>query len=153
MNAVLQPAPNYRPMRVEDLDAIVEIEREIYPFPWTRGNFADSLQAGYSCWTHRMNAKAVGYAVMMVAAGEAHLLNLGIAAPWQGQGLGRQFLHHLMNVARGHHAEVMLLEVRTSNIIARRLYAKTGFRVLTIRKHYYPASQGREDAVLMELAL
>lgn len=153
MNAVLQPAPGYRPMRVEDLDAIVEIEREIYPFPWTRGNFADSLHAGYSCWISRMNAETTGYGIMMVAAGEAHLLNLGIAAPWQGQGLGQQFLHHLIDVAHDHHAGIMLLEVRTSNEAARRLYAKAGFKVLTIRRHYYPASQGREDALLMELKL
>ena len=90
---------------------------------------------------------------MMLAAGEAHLLNLGIAAQWQGQGLGREALGHLIEVARGHRAEVMFLEVRASNIVAQRLYATAGFRVLTIRKNYYPADHGRENAVLMELKL
>jgi len=153
MNAVLQPVASYRPMRLEDIERVIEIEHEIYPFPWTRGNFADSLSAGYNCWISRMDAETSGYGVMMVAAGEAHLLNLGVAAPWQRQGMGRQFLCHLADVAREHHAEIMLLEVRTSNIAARRLYAKSGFKVLTIRKNYYPAANGREDAVLMELAL
>ena len=153
MNAVLKPVLNYRPMGLDDVERIVEIEHEIYPFPWTRGNFADSLNAGYNCWISRMDAEITGYGVMMVAAGEAHLLNLGIAAPWQRQGMGRQFLCHLADVAREHHAEIMLLEVRTSNLAARSLYAKSGFKVLTIRKNYYPAANGREDAMLMELAL
>jgi ribosomal-protein-alanine N-acetyltransferase len=153
MNAVLQPISSYRPMLKEDIGLVVEIEHEIYPFPWTRGNFADSLSAGYSCWINQVDAQTMGYGVMMVAAGEAHLLNFGIAAPWQGRGMGRQFLCHLVDVARDHHAEIMLLEVRTSNIAARRLYARSGFKVLTIRKNYYPAAMGREDAVLMELAL
>lgn len=153
MNAVLQPVTSYRPMHSEDVDRVVAIEHEIYAFPWTRGNFADSLKAGYNCWISQVDEETMGYGVMMVAAGEAHLLNLGIAAPWQGRGLGRQLLCHLADVAREHHAEVMLLEVRTSNTAARRLYANSGFKVLTIRKNYYPATNGREDAVLMELAL
>lgn len=154
MNAVLQqPIPGYRPMRAEDVDRVAAIEREIYPFPWTRGNFADSLAAGYNCWIGQVDGETVGYGVMMVAAGEAHLLNLGIAAPWQGIGLGRRLLCHMAGVAREHHAEIMLLEVRTSNTAARGLYAQSGFKVLTIRKNYYPAGTGREDAVLMELAL
>jgi [ribosomal protein S18]-alanine N-acetyltransferase len=153
MNALLQPVSHFRPMAVEDVGRVVDIEREIYAFPWSHGNFTDSLHAGYNCWVNQWDGGIVGYGVMMLAAGEAHLLNLGIAAQWQGQGLGREALEHMINVARNHRAEVMFLEVRTSNIVARRLYATRGFRVLTIRKNYYPAAQGRENAVLMELAL
>lgn len=140
-------------MLVEDVERVVDIERQIYPFPWSHGNFTDSLHAGYSCWVNEQGAELAGYGVMMLAAGEAHLLNLGIAAQWQGRGVGREALGHLIDVARGHRAEAMFLEVRTSNIVARRLYATRGFRVLAIRKNYYPAANGRENAVLMELVL
>lgn len=153
MNALLQPVSCFRPMVVEDVEPVVDIERQIYTFPWSCGNFTDSLHAGYNCWVNEQDGGIVGYGVMMLAAGEAHLLNLGIAVEWQGKGLGREALGHMIAVARDHRAEVMFLEVRTSNIVARRLYATRGFRVLTIRKNYYPAAQGRENAVLMELVL
>jgi ribosomal-protein-alanine N-acetyltransferase len=153
MNALLQPVSSFRPMLVEDVERVVDIERQIYQFPWSHGNFTDSIHAGYSCWVNEQGAEIAGYGVMMLAAGEAHLLNLGIAAQWQGRGLGREALGHLIDVARGYRAEAMFLEVRTSNIVARRLYATRGFRVLTIRKNYYPAVNGRENAVMMELAL
>lgn len=153
MNAVLKPVSHFRPMTVEDVERVVEIERRIYTFPWSPGNFTDSLHAGYNCWVFDQEAGILGYGVMMLAAGEAHLLNLGIAMEWQGRGLGRAALGHMIDVARDHRAEVMFLEVRSSNIVARRLYATIGFRVLTIRKNYYPAAQGRENAVLMELVL
>jgi len=90
---------------------------------------------------------------MMVAVGEAHLLNLGIAPGWQGRGLGRRFLHQLIDRARDYHAETLLLEVRPSNVAARQLYLSTGFSEIAVRKKYYPAEEGREDAVLMELSL
>lgn len=153
MNALLQPVSSFRPMLVEDVARVVDIERKIYEFPWSPGNFSDSLHAGYHCWINQQGAEIAGYGVMMLAAGEAHLLNLGIAGEWQGRGLGRAALCHLIEVARGHRAEVMFLEVRSSNIVARRLYVKRGFRVLAIRKNYYPAAHGRENAVLMELPL
>lgn len=157
MNAPLQiisqPVSRYRPMLEEDVARVVEIERKIYTFPWSPGNFSDSLHAGYNCWVNQQGAELAGYGVMMLAAGEAHLLNLGIAVEWQGRGLGREALGHLIDVARAQRAEVMFLEVRTSNIVARRLYVTAGFRVLTIRKNYYPGVNGRENAVLMELKL
>lgn len=140
-------------MVLEDVGRVVDIERSIYSFPWSHGNFTDSLYAGYNCRVCELEGGVMGYGVMMLAAGEAHLLNLGIAGEWQGKGLGREALGHMIAVAREHRAEVMFLEVRSSNIVARRLYATIGFRVLTIRKNYYPAALGRENAVLMELAL
>lgn len=153
MSAQLQEIVSIRPMCLEDLEAVVSIEYEIYPFPWTYGNFRDSLNAGYSCWVYELNALVIGYSVMMVVVDEAHLLNLGIAPDWQGRGLGRSFLHQLINLARGYHAETMLLEVRPSNAAARRLYLSTGFSEIAVRKKYYPSEEGREDAVLMELSL
>ncbi|MDP3483481.1 MAG: ribosomal protein S18-alanine N-acetyltransferase [Sulfuricella sp.] len=153
MSAQLQEIVSIRPMCLEDLEAVVAIEYEIYPFPWTYGNFRDSLNAGYSCWVYELSGCVIGYSVMMVVVGEAHLLNLGIALDWQGRGLGRSFLHQLINLARNYHAEVMLLEVRPSNLAARRLYLSTGFSEIAVRKKYYLAEEGREDAVLMELSL
>ena len=155
MNAVSVFSLNsvYRPMLKADVERVIEIERKIYPFPWSPGNFTDSLHAGYSCWINQQGDEMAGYAVMMLAAGEAHLLNLGIAAEWQGRGLGREALGHLIDVAHGQSCEAMFLEVRVSNIVAQRLYATAGFKVLTIRKNYYIAAVGRENAVLMELKL
>lgn len=153
MTILLQPASLYRPMSPDDIEAVTQIEREICAFPWTCGNFADSLVAGYSCWVNDFDGQPASYGVMMVAAGEAQLLNLGVAADRQGRGLGREMLRHLTDVARDHRATVMLLEVRTSNMAARGLYTQAGFRVLATRRNYYPATQGREDAVVMELPL
>lgn len=153
MNARLKPVSRFRPMIAEDIERVIDIERKIYDFPWSQGNFTDSLQGGYHCRVSEQDDGITGYGVMMLAANEAHLLNLAIAAQWQGRGLGREALGHMIDVARVHRAEVMFLEVRSANIVARRLYATSGFRVLTIRKNYYPAVHGRENAVLMELVL
>lgn len=153
MSAQLQETVFIRPMCLEDVEAVVAIEYEIYPFPWSYGIFRDSLNAGYSCWVYEFSGNVIGYGVMMVAVGEAHLLNLGIAPDWQGRGLGRRFLYQLIGLARDCHAEVMMLEVRPSNVAARLLYQSTGFSEIAVRKKYYPTEDGREDAVLMELPL
>lgn len=145
--------PVFRPMHMEDIDAVMALERDIYPFPWTRGNFSDSLTAGYSCWVYAFCDAPIGYGILMMAAGEAHLLNLGIARDWQRQGLGRKFLAHLIQVAQGYHAETLFLEVRPSNIPALRLYAGMGFNEIAVRRNYYPAANGREDAIMMGLTL
>lgn len=154
MSAVLKPAhPIFRPMNAEDIDAIMAIEPEIYPHPWTRGNFTDSLHAGYSCWAVEHGGELAGYAVLMMALDEAHLLNVSIAKAFQGRGLGRRLLEHLMEVARGHGGQTMFLEVRPSNTAACGLYESLGFNEISVRRGYYPAEKGREDAVLMGLAL
>jgi ribosomal-protein-alanine N-acetyltransferase len=153
MSAVLQTEPNFRPMQKEDLDAVMAIESQIYPFPWSQGNFSDSLDAGYSCWVYDFCGYVVGYAVMMLAAGEAHLLNVGIGREWQRQGMGRRVVQHMIAVAREYRADIMFLEVRPSNIPARRLYEDIGFNEMGLRKKYYPAENGREDAILMGLQL
>jgi ribosomal-protein-alanine N-acetyltransferase len=148
MSALPRPEPRIRPLAERDLDPVVAIEREIYEFPWTLGNFRDSLAAGYSCWAYHGADGLVGYAVMMIGAGEAHLLNLSIAPACQRRGYGRQLLEHLMGVARSYGASVLLLEVRPSNAAGRALYAAYGFEQVGIRREYYPARGGREDALL-----
>lgn len=153
MSAVLKPLLQFRPMQVADLDAMMEIERVIYTHPWSRGNFRDSLDAGYSCWILEDGEEIIGYSVLMLAADEAHLLNLSIAGQRQGQGLGWTLLQHMLDVARGHGAANIFLEVRVSNRSAIGLYEKAGFNEMAVRRNYYPAHDGREDALLMGMAL
>jgi ribosomal-protein-alanine N-acetyltransferase len=153
MSAVPRPGFRIRPLTVADLDAVDAIERSIYEFPWTLGNFRDSIAAGYSCWALHGADGLMGYAVMMLGAGEAHLLNLSIAAPCQRRGLASRLLEHLISAARDYGARLMFLEVRPSNDGARRLYAGYGFRQVGTRRGYYPAREGREDALVLSLAL
>ena len=138
-------------MTADDLDAVMAIENDVYPHPWTRGNFSDSINAGYHCSTVDVAGEIVGYSVVMIAAGEAHLLNLSIAAAWQRRGFGRDMLKFVLTHARGHAAGKTYLEVRPSNIAGRRLYVSAGFSEIATRRGYYPAHDGREDAVVMEL--
>ncbi|HQR60157.1 MAG TPA: ribosomal protein S18-alanine N-acetyltransferase [Methylophilaceae bacterium] len=153
MNALLKPSFTYRPMQADDLDAVMAIEPRIYSHPWTRGNFADSLRAGYDCQVCESDGELIGYGVLMLVLDEAHLLNISIAKAFQGRGLGRALLNHFIGVARGRGAQMMFLEVRPSNTSAIRLYESMGFNEFSVRKGYYPADNGREDAVLMGLAL
>lgn len=143
----------FRPMTEADLDAIMQIEPHIYSHPWSRGNFSDSLVSGYSAWVLLDGAKIIGYALMMMVLDEAHLLNLSVAKAYQKQGLGRLLLEHMIEIAKKHDAANMFLEVRPSNISAIALYENIGFNEMAIRRGYYPAHNGREDAVLMGLAL
>jgi [ribosomal protein S18]-alanine N-acetyltransferase len=153
LNALLDSKLGFRPMQMADLDAIMAIEPTIYPYPWSRGNFSDSLNAGYSCWVLQQNQRMIGYAVLMPVLDEAHLLNLSIAAAHQGQGLGRALLEHMLQIARRHGALNIFLEVRPSNRPALRLYENMGFNEMAVRRGYYPAKDGREDAILMGMAL
>jgi ribosomal-protein-alanine N-acetyltransferase len=157
MSAVLKPTPgsaaNFAPMGESDLEPVLDIERSLYAFPWTRGNFRDSLRAGYSCWVAREDGEPIGYAVMMLAAGEAHLLNLSVAVHRQRRGHGRSLLAHLVAVAREHGARVLFLEVRPSNEAGKRLYSGGGFEQIGVRRGYYPTEGGREDALVFALNL
>ncbi len=153
MSALLDSLPQYRRMRADDLDFVVAIENAVYPHPWTRGNFSDSLTAGYHCWITQRAGEIVGYSVMMIGAGEAHLLNLSIAAAWQRRGLGREMLRFVIQLARDYCAQQVYLEVRPSNRAGRQLYSGAGFAEIATRRAYYPASAGREDAVVMQLPL
>jgi ribosomal-protein-alanine N-acetyltransferase len=154
MSALAQSPATVDSLAVRDLEAVVAIEREIYEFPWTIGNFRDSLAAGYSCWAVRSPGELIGYAVMLLAANEAHLLNLSIARPWQRLGYGKMMLEHVLCVARDSRAQAIFLEVRPSNPAAQRLYERHGFTQVGVRKEYYPATGGRrEDALILSLAL
>ena len=153
MSAQLKRMPRLRLMTVADLDAVEAIEQSVYTHPWTRGNFADSLASGYHCWIMELDDRVAGYAVTMVAAGEAHLLNLSIAAHLHRHGLGGELLRDTLQLARDCGAVTLYLEVRESNRAARALYARHGFAEIGIRKGYYPAHDGREDAVTMEKKL
>ena len=162
MSAQLKPNLILRPMREDDLDAVMQIEPTIYSHPWTRGNFSDSLNSGYSAWVLEENTKSneglIGYALMMLVMDEVHLLNLSIAKHRQKQGLGRYLLEHMISHAKQYKAANMFLEVRPSNVSAMALYENMGFNEMALRRGYYPADPtisktGREDAVLMGLVL
>lgn len=140
-------------MNARDIDQVIAIENENYAHPWTLGNFRDSLNAGYHCWLMECAGEIVGYGVVMIAVDEAHLLNLCIAAEWQRRGLGREMLRFLTTFVRGLVVDKVYLEVRPSNIVGRGLYASAGFVEIVTRRGYYPAHDGREDAIVMELAL
>ncbi len=153
MSAVLKPLLELRPMTEADLPAVMAIENAIYAFPWTQGNFRDSLAAGYSCWIYARDGGLIAYAVLMAGADEAHLLNLSIAANCQRQGHGSVLLLHLCECARAGGARRIFLEVRPSNPAAVRLYERHGFRPVGLRRDYYPAPAGREDALVFSLPL
>ena len=153
MSAVLRREPGIESMRESDLRAVLEIEESIYEFPWTLGNFRDSLRAGYACWVMREGRHLIGYAVLMLAAGEAHLLNLSVASGSQRRGHGRHLLHSVVQAARSYKAKALFLEVRPTNAGGQRLYAGYGFRQIGVRRGYYPARKGREDALVLALDL
>jgi ribosomal-protein-alanine N-acetyltransferase len=158
MNAVLRPQPTaLRQMTSDDLDAVMLIEREIYDFPWSPGNFEDSIRAGYVVQvlvSADDPAELLGYLVAMTAADEMHLLNLSVAAPAQGRGHARAMLDALCAYAREGGLHELWLEVRESNARARALYQRYGFRHIGVRRGYYPAAhRRRENAVVMGLAL
>ena len=147
------PGLPVRPMRAADLAAVAGLEAAVYPFPWTLGIFRDCLRAGYCCVVLEGNASLRGYGVMSVAADEAHLLNICIHPEWQRCGLGRELLTWLTTEALMLGARRMYLEVRPSNLAALALYHKAGFRRIGLRRRYYRAADGREDAVVLERRL
>lgn len=153
MSAVLKDDPRLAVMRDGDLDEVLAIEGAIYSHPWTRGNFSDSLRAGYQCRTWRAGRELVGYFILAVAAGEAHLLNLSVAAGLQRRGHGSALLGQVLQMARGRDATMVFLEVRPTNDAAKALYGRFGFRQVGLRRDYYPAHQGREDALVLSLPL
>lgn len=153
MSAVLKDVPELELMREADLPGVLAIENAIYTHPWTQGNFVDSLHAGYDCRTWRIDGELVGYFVLMAAAGEAHLLNLSVAASHQRKGHGEALLREAASVARLRGAKNLFLEVRPSNSGAQALYTRFGFRKIAVRRGYYPAQSGREDALVLSLAL
>jgi ribosomal-protein-alanine N-acetyltransferase len=154
MSAVLQePNPKIRPMRAEDVGEVIEVEYSAYTHPWSEGILRDCLRVGYSCWVCELGDEIVGHAVMSMAVGEAHLLNICIGPKWQGRGLGRRLLRRMLRIARERSTDTMFLEVRASNHCARGLYESEGFGEIGRRHDYYPAADGREDAVVYARAM
>jgi ribosomal-protein-alanine N-acetyltransferase len=140
-------------MAERDLDEVMAIENAIYSHPWTRGNFADSLRAGYECRVLRLGPELVGYFILLLAAAEAHLLNLSVAAARQRAGYGSWLLAQAADAAAKLGARSLFLEVRPSNRGAQALYTRFGFRRIAVRRGYYPALTGREDALVLALDL
>lgn len=140
-------------MREADLDRVMEIETAVYPYPWTRGIMRDCLRVNYDCFVATQDEQIIAHAVLSVAAGESHILNLAVDKNHQGQGIGRHLLMHLMDRARLQQADMLLLEVRPSNRAAIELYESAGFNEIGCRKAYYPAANGKEDALLFACQL
>jgi ribosomal-protein-alanine N-acetyltransferase len=142
-----------RPMREHDVDAVFAIERRAYEFPWTAGIFRDCLRADYIAWVLDIDGTIGGYFLASLAAGEAHVLNICVAPEWHGRGHGRRLLRALLHLARSRGAERVFLEVRPSNRGAIALYDQEGFNEIGRRPRYYPARDGREDAIVMAIEL
>jgi ribosomal-protein-alanine N-acetyltransferase len=140
-------------MSETDIDAVLRIEKAIYAFPWTLGNFNDCLVAGYRCHVLIGDDKLIGYGVQMLILDEVHLLNLTVASDFQKKGMGKALLNFLIDDALEHQANKMILEVRRTNLAAIFLYESFGFDQIGLRKNYYPAHLGREDAIVMEMVL
>ncbi len=142
------------PLERGRIDAVMRLERAVYPFPWTGGNFEDALRSGYSAWTLVADDDTlIGYAVAMLAVDEAHLLNLAVDPRWQRHGHGWRLLDWMARTMHEYGARSLLLEVRPSNSGAQQLYRRYGFVQIGTRRGYYPAGQGREDAIVMRVAL
>ncbi|MFC0676901.1 ribosomal protein S18-alanine N-acetyltransferase [Lysobacter korlensis] len=156
MNALAQaaaPGITLRPMREDDLDAVYEIEIRAYPFPWTAGIFRDCLRADYPSWVLLEDDRVIGYFLLSLAADEAHVLNVCVAPERQGRGHGRRLLRSILQLARGRGAQRVFLEVRPTNHGAIALYDSEGFNEIGRRPRYYPAANGREDALVMAIEL
>lgn len=150
MSAVLKTVPiQFRAMSYADLATVMAIERRAYPFPWTDTIFRDCIRVGYRCRVLEIHSRLESYAVMSIGANEAHLLNICVRPESQRCGLARRMLEHLLELAGANVVKTMFLEVRPSNERAIRLYHTMGFCEIGLRKGYYPAARGREDAVVM----
>ena len=148
-----QPAIALRAMREADLAEVHALEIRAYEFPWTLGIFHDCLRANYPAWVLHVDGRIGGYFLMSIAAGEAHVLNVCVAPELQGRGYGRALLHALLKIARARRVDRVFLEVRPSNAGAIALYDAEGFNEIGRRPRYYPARDGREDALVMALEL
>lgn len=139
---------SYRRMEIDDIDAVMQVETSVYTYPWTEIIFRDCIRVGYDCWLALFENSIVAHAVISVAAGESHILNISVAEHHQGRGIGKQFIEYLVDIAKKKQASMIMLEVRPSNVAAIHCYNATGFNEIGCRKDYYPAPNGREDALL-----
>jgi ribosomal-protein-alanine N-acetyltransferase len=148
--AIGMPELDIRSMQDADIGQVLRIERLSYAFPWTEGIFRDCLRVNYTCRVAEIGVVTVGYGILSVAAGEAHLLNLCVADAYRCRGIGRRLLVHLLLAAGQAGAREAFLEARPSNTSAIRLYQSLGFTQIGMRRGYYQAVDGREDAIVLK---
>ena len=147
------PTLSLRAMREDDLPGVAAAERDSYAFPWSEGVFRDCLRAGYICRVAEIDHRLVGYGILSVGAGEAHILNVCVRAEYRCRGLGRRLVTAMFDLGRAYGASDLFLEVRPSNATAIRLYQSLGLAQVGLRRGYYQAVDGREDAIVMRLRL
>lgn len=152
INPDIEDATGFRPMVFDDVPRIMEIEQRIYRHPWTAGIFRDCIRVGYACVVYQQDEQIQAYGLVSIAANEAHILNICVAPEYQGQGLGRKMLYKLLDIAEEKGVDSVFLEVRRSNQVAVQLYQQEGFNRIGVRRDYYPAEQGREDALVFARA-
>ena len=161
MNAILKPISKpeveFQPLTVDLLDRVLQIENAVYPHPWSRANFEDSIKTGYQMQVLTTSeSKILGYFIAMKGFEEVHLLNITVAESYQRQGWAKLMLDALAVWSRGQGAAWLWLEVRGSNERAQQVYKAQGFKLISVRQDYYPKgpkSNGREDAIVMSLKL
>lgn len=153
MQPSLAPGCELRAMTRQDVPQVIAIERRSYGYPWTEGIFNDCLRVAYHAAVALHGGVIVGYVIMNEIVGEAHILNLCVDPQWRGRGIGRCLLEHAIETARGLKAISLFLEVRESNQTAIRLYQRCGFSEIGVRRNYYPAPVGYEDAIMLSKQL
>lgn len=149
IRSIAEPPVRIRGMGHDDLPMVSDIERRSYEFPWSHGVFRDCLLAGYYCMVLERDSRVVGYGILSIAAGEAHILNLCVDANYRSLGYGEQILDAILVQARSAKVREIFLEVRPSNVRALALYRKKGFHKVARRPAYYQATGGREDAAVL----
>ena len=155
MSSIINPKDQFfaRNMRYSDVDLVVSNETLAYKYPWTKQNFIDCLQSGYQCWVLADQQQIIAHGVISIAICDAHLLTLCVHPQFQRLGFGRRILILLLDRAAKLASSECFLEVRTSNETAISLYRSMGFEAVGRRKGYYPAAEGREDAIIMSRML
>jgi ribosomal-protein-alanine N-acetyltransferase len=152
-SSTLYQTVRFRPMTLVDVPAVVAVERSSYLFPWSEGVFRDCVRVGYLCRVVDFDNEVAGYGIMSYGAGEAHILNICIRSDLRGVGVGRRLMDFLLSRAREAEMQDVFLEVRPSNPVAIRLYESLGFVKVGVRKAYYQATGGREDALVYKRVL
>jgi [ribosomal protein S18]-alanine N-acetyltransferase len=142
-----------RPMHELDIPVVAAIEKSAYQFPWSEGIFRDCLRVGYVCRVLDVAGDMGGYGIMSMGAGEAHILNVCVREEYRCRGFARKALLYLLERARLAGMHEAFLEVRPSNVAAARLYHSLGFEQVGVRRGYYQATAGREDAAVLRRLL
>lgn len=153
LNPDLETIAGYRPMTLDDVPGIMNVELQCYPHPWTEGIFRDCIRVGYTGYVYVEDNTILAYGLISIAANEAHVLNVCVVPHKQGQGLGRGMLRKLIESAGEKGADTVFLEVRKSNQTAVKLYESERFKRIGVRKNYYPDDEGREDALVFTRAV